>query len=46
MGEEIVFWGQQGSETLYLYELAEPIDCLPYELTTWISPELDRRYHS
>jgi alanine racemase len=42
VGEEVVFWGKQGNETLYLYEVAAPIEALPYELPTWLSPELPR----
>jgi len=44
IGEEVVFWGRQGSETIYLYELADLIGCLPYELTTWLAPDLERSF--
>ncbi len=42
IGEEVVFWGKQNSETIYLYELAPHIGVLPYELPTWLSPKLPR----
>ena len=42
VGEEVVFWGRQGEETLFLYEVAAPIQALPYELPTWLSPQLSR----
>jgi len=41
-GEEVVFWGRQGDEVIYLYELAPLIGALPYELTTWLSGKLTR----
>jgi len=44
IGEEIVFWGQQENERIYLYELSPLIDALPYELTTWLSREVERTY--
>jgi alanine racemase len=44
-GDEVVFWGQQGSETLFLYELSPLINCLPYELPTWLSTKLVRHFH-
>lgn len=37
IGEEVVYWGKQGDEVLFLYELAEHIGALPYELPTWLS---------
>ncbi len=43
-GEEIVFWGEQEAERIYLYELSPLIDALPYELTTWLSPDVERVY--
>jgi alanine racemase len=42
--EEIILWGRQGSQTLWLYELAEKIDVLPYELPTWLSAEVPRQF--
>jgi alanine racemase len=42
IGDEVVFWGRQGDETLYLYEVASLINALPYELPTWLSPRLPR----
>ncbi len=42
IGDEVVFWGRQGDETLYLYEIASHIEALPYELPTWLSPDLPR----
>ncbi len=42
VAEEIVFWGRQGTETIYLYELSPLIDALPYELTTWLNPRVPR----
>ncbi|MDD5088206.1 MAG: alanine racemase [bacterium] len=42
VGEEVVFWGRQGDEVIYLYELASLIEALPYELTTWLSGNLTR----
>ena len=42
LGEEIVFWGRQGDQILWLYELAEKIDVLPYELPTWLSEKVPR----
>ena len=44
IGEEVVYWGNQGDETIYLYELAPFIDALPYELTTWLNPKVPRSY--
>lgn len=44
VGEEIVLWGRQGSQILWLYELAEKIDVLPYELPTWLSAEVPRHF--
>jgi alanine racemase len=44
VGEEVVFWGKQGGETLFLHELAPLIDCLPYELPTWLSSQLERQF--
>ncbi len=44
IGEEITLWGRQGSEVLWLYELAEKIDALPYELTTWLSAKVPRLF--
>jgi alanine racemase len=44
VGDEVVFWGRQGDQTLFLYEVATPIQALPYELPTWLSPELPRVY--
>jgi len=44
VGAEIVFWGRQKDETIYLYELSPLIDALPYELTTWLSPKVKREY--
>ncbi len=44
VGEEIILWGRQGSQTLWLYELAEKIDVLPYELPTWLSAEVPRHF--
>ena len=41
-GEEVVFWGRQGEEVIYLYELAALIGALPYELPTWLSGKLTR----
>jgi alanine racemase len=46
LGEDVVFWGQQGSQTLNLFELAPIIGALPYELPTWLSPKLTRVYVS
>lgn len=40
IGEEIVLWGRQNAETIWLYELAEKIDALPYELPTWLSAKV------
>lgn len=45
-GEEVVFWGRQNGETLYLFELAPQIGALPYELPTWLSPRLPRVFHN
>jgi len=44
IGEEIVLWGRQGAESLWLYELAEEIDALPYELPTWLSAKVPRLF--
>lgn len=44
IGEEIVLWGRQGTEILWLYELAEKIDALPYELPTWLSVKIPRLF--
>jgi alanine racemase len=46
IGEEVVFWGRQGEDTLYLFEIAAGIGALPYELPTWLSPALPRVFHS
>jgi alanine racemase len=42
VGEEIVLWGKQKDEVLWLYELAEKVDALPYELPTWLSSSVPR----
>jgi alanine racemase len=42
IGEQVVFWGRQAGETLYLFEIAAHIGALPYELPTWLSPRLPR----
>jgi alanine racemase len=44
IGEEVVFWGRQGNEAIYLYELAQLFGALPYELPTWLSASLPRDY--
>jgi alanine racemase len=44
VGEEIILWGRQGTQVLWLYELAEKIDVLPYELPTWLSAEVPRHF--
>jgi alanine racemase len=44
IGEEIVLWGRQNTETLWLYELAEKIEALPYELPTWLSAKVPRLF--
>lgn len=44
IGEEIVFWGRQNGETLFLFELAPKIGALAYELPTWLSPKLTREF--
>ena len=46
VGEQVVFWGSQAGETLFLHELSPIIDCLPYELPTWLSSSLPRQYIS
>ena len=46
VGEDVVFWGRQANETLYLFELAPFVGALPYELPTWLSPKLTRVYVS
>lgn len=43
-GEEIVFWGEQEEERIFLYELSPLIDALPYELTTWLNENVEREY--
>ncbi len=42
VGEDVVFWGRQGDAVLYLYELSAQIQALPYELPTWLSPDVPR----
>jgi len=42
IGEEVVLWGRQSSQNLWLFELAEKIDALPYELPTWLSKGVPR----
>ncbi len=42
IGDDVVFWGRQRDETLYLYEVSTHIQALPYELPTWLSPDLPR----
>ncbi len=42
IGEEVALWGRQGGQDLWLFELAEKIDALPYELPTWLSKEIPR----
>jgi alanine racemase len=44
VGEEVVFWGKQDGETLFLFEIAPLIGALPYELPTWLSPKLPRLF--
>ncbi|MFH1010587.1 MAG: alanine racemase [bacterium] len=42
VGKEIVLWGRRGNETIWLYELAESLEALPYELPTWLSEKVPR----
>jgi len=42
IGDDVVFWGRQGDQVLYLYEVASLIQCLAYELPTWLSPRVPR----
>jgi alanine racemase len=42
--EEVVFWGKQGRSALYLFELAGLMEALPYELPTWLSASVPRRF--
>ncbi len=42
IGEEVALWGRQGGQNLWLFELAEKIDALPYELPTWLSKKIPR----
>lgn len=44
IGDEVVFWGKQGRETLHLFEIARLIDALPYELPTWLSSSISRTF--
>ena len=44
VGEEVVFWGKQGADTIFLFEIASLIGALPYELPTWLSPRLPRSF--
>ncbi|MCL4305558.1 alanine racemase [bacterium] len=44
VGEETVYWGRQDRETIYLHELSPLIEALPYELTTWLSPKVERSF--
>ena len=46
IGEEVVYWGKQGSETLFLYELSPLIEALPYELPTWLSSKIPRSFQN
>lgn len=39
-----MFWGQQENERIFLYELSPLIDALPYELTTWLSGDVEREF--
>jgi alanine racemase len=45
-GDEVVFWGKQRHDTLYLFELAGHLGALPYELPTWLMPDVPRRFSS
>lgn len=42
IGADVVYWGRQGAETLFLFEIAPLIGALPYELPTWLSTRLPR----
>ncbi|HEY3297009.1 MAG TPA: alanine racemase [bacterium] len=46
IGDEVVFWGRQGGETLFLFEVAPLIGALAYELPTWLSARLPRVFQT
>ncbi|GAB1371561.1 alanine racemase [Candidatus Kapaibacterium sp.] len=45
IGEEVVFLGEQGGDTITAYELSEVMGTIPYEITTAIKERVPRVYH-
>jgi alanine racemase len=43
-GEEVIIIGQQGSESITAYEIANKLATIPYEITTAISARVPRKY--
>lgn len=43
-GDEVVLFGQQGSETVSVYDICDLINTIPYEVCCWISPRVPRVY--
>ncbi len=43
-GDPVVLYGQQGSETISIQDIASKLDTIPYEVTCWISNRVPRLY--
>ena len=46
LGEEVVIFGKQGEEQIYVEELAERSNTIPYELLCNVSKRVPRIYQS
>ena len=44
LGDEVILIGNQGSETITAFDIAEKIGSIPYEITTAISARVPRTY--
>ena len=46
VGDEVVFIGRQGDESISVEEIAENAETIPYEVLTGIGPRIQRVYSS
>lgn len=44
VGDPVVLYGQQGSETISIQDVASKLGTIPYEVTCWISNRVPRLY--
>jgi len=42
IGEEIGLFGKQGNESISIAGLAKQLSTIPYEITCWISAQVER----